>query len=40
MTRQVRQLWTAGVPWPVYSDNGITISRLVKVIPAPHSPQP
>lgn len=31
--RQVQQLWQAGLPWPVYADNGTTISRLVKVIP-------
>jgi len=28
--RQVRQLWQKGLPWPVYSDNGTTVSRLVK----------
>ena len=32
--RQVRQLWQAGQPWPIYTDNGTTTSRLVKVIPA------
>lgn len=31
--RQVRQLWQAGLPWPVYTDNGTTIARLVKVKP-------
>ncbi|MBI1902423.1 MAG: hypothetical protein HYS13_15080 [Planctomycetia bacterium] len=29
--RQVRQLWQRGAPWPVYSDNGTTSARLVKV---------
>jgi len=32
--RQVRQLWQPGLPWPVYSKNGSTECRLVKVIPA------
>ena len=32
--RQVRQLWQANLPWPAYSDNGVTRSRLVKVEPA------
>lgn len=32
--RAVRQLWQAGCPWPVYCDNGSTISRLVRIIPA------
>ena len=32
--RQVRQLWQPGLPWPVYSDSGSTVCRLVKVIPA------
>jgi hypothetical protein len=32
--RQVRQLWQPGLPWPVYSNNGSTECRLVKVIPA------
>jgi hypothetical protein len=40
MNRQVRQLWTAEAPWPVYSSNGATTARLVKVIPASHSLQP
>jgi hypothetical protein len=35
--RQVRQLWRPGLPWPVYADNGITVSRLVKVTSAPQS---
>jgi hypothetical protein len=28
--QQVRQLWQAGVPWPLYADNGVTVARLVK----------
>ena len=32
--QQVRQLWQPGLPWPVYSKNGSTECRLVKVIPA------
>jgi hypothetical protein len=32
--RQVRQLWQSGLPWPVYSDNGTTVARLVKWSPA------
>ncbi len=32
--REVRQLWQPGRPWPVYCDNGSTICRLVKVMPA------
>jgi hypothetical protein len=28
---QVRQLWQAGLPWPVYSNNGIAESRLIEV---------
>jgi hypothetical protein len=36
--RQVRQLWQPGQPWPTYTDNGVTVGRLVRVIPA--SPQP
>ena len=32
--RQVRQLWQPGSPWPVYSKNGSTECRLIKVIPA------
>ena len=36
--RQVQQLWQAGLPWPVYADNGTTISRLVKVIPGSSEP--
>lgn len=32
--RQVRQLWQANLPWPAYSDNGVTRSRLVRVEPA------
>jgi hypothetical protein len=33
--RQVSQLWQADQPWPVYTNNGSTVARLVKVIPAP-----
>lgn len=29
--QQVRQLWQPGLPWPVYSKNGSTECRLVKV---------
>ena len=40
---QVRQLWKPGCPWPVYVDNGPTVARLVKVVPAAaqpnHSPE-
>jgi hypothetical protein len=32
--REVRQVWQAGQPWPVYSSNGPTETRLVEVIPA------
>ena len=28
---EVRQLWQAGKPWPIYSDNGLTVCRLVSV---------
>jgi hypothetical protein len=40
---QVRQLWQPGLPWPVYSNNGIAESRLVEVsLPEklPEGPQP
>lgn len=37
--RQVRQLWQPGQPWPVYSDNGITTSRLVEIQPAEKHPE-
>ena len=36
--REVKQLWQADLPWPAYSDNGSTISRLVKVTPAAKTP--
>jgi hypothetical protein len=36
--QQVRQLWQPGLPWPVYSKNGSTECRLVKVIPAEQKP--
>jgi hypothetical protein len=29
--RTVRQLWQAEQPWPVFSDNGSTTARLIKV---------
>ncbi len=29
--REVRQLWQAQRPWPIYCDNGYTVSRLVAV---------
>ena len=29
--RNIRQLWSADLPWPALSDNGVTVSRLVKV---------
>lgn len=29
--RTVRQLWQPNLPWPAFSDNGVTRSRLVKV---------
>jgi hypothetical protein len=32
---EVRQLWKPGQPWPAYSDNGHTVSRLIKVLPPP-----
>jgi len=32
--RDVRQVWQAEQPWPAYTDNGSTVARLVKVIPA------
>jgi hypothetical protein len=32
--REVSQIWQASQPWPVYSNNGSTTARLVKVTPA------
>ncbi|HEX5103906.1 MAG TPA: hypothetical protein VFV87_08860, partial [Pirellulaceae bacterium] len=32
--REIRQLWQAGSPWPIYCDNGQTVCRLVSVEPA------
>lgn len=29
--REIRQLWQPHRPWPIYSDNGYTVSRLVSV---------
>ncbi len=29
--REIRQLWQANRPWPIYCDNGYTVSRLVSV---------
>src|SRR5206468_259639 len=31
--RDVRQIWQASRPWPVYSSNGTTVSKLVRVLP-------
>jgi hypothetical protein len=31
--RSVRQLWKDDMPWPVYSNNGTTTSKLIKVTP-------
>lgn len=36
---QVRQLWQPGVPWPVYSNNGIAESRLVEVVQPAKPPE-
>jgi hypothetical protein len=33
--RNVRQLWQAGHPWPLYANNGQTTARLLKVTSAP-----
>lgn len=33
--RNVRQLWQAGHPWPLYANNGPTTARLLKVTTAP-----
>jgi hypothetical protein len=33
--RKVQQLWQAGLPWPAYSNNGVTQARLVRVLPPP-----
>jgi hypothetical protein len=33
--REVRQLWQAGQPWPLYASNGQTTARLLKVTLAP-----
>ena len=30
--QRVRQLWQPGSPWPVYSSNGLTESRLIQVV--------
>jgi hypothetical protein len=37
---RVRQLWQEGLPWPVFSDNGSSKARLVKVLPPSPHPQP
>lgn len=34
-SRQVTQVWQADLPWPVYSTNGRTEARLVKITRAP-----
>jgi hypothetical protein len=36
---QVRQLWQPGLPWPVYSNNGIAESRLVDVVEPAKNPE-
>lgn len=28
--REVRQVWQAGRPWPIYSNNGVTTARLLE----------
>jgi hypothetical protein len=33
---QTRQLWQPGLPWPVYSNNGVAESRLIEVIEPAH----
>ncbi len=38
--RRVRQLWQPGLPWPVYCENGSTVCRLVKVLPADGKKEP
>jgi hypothetical protein len=41
--REIRQLWQAGSPWPIYSDNGYCVCRLVSVeavAPSPAKEQP
>ena len=32
--QSVKQVWAPGNPWPVYSDNGVTESRLLDFVPA------
>ena len=32
--RQVSQIWQKDVPWPIYSDNGSTKTKLIKFTPA------
>lgn len=32
--RAVRQIWRRGMPWPIYANNGSTVSRLVQFTPA------
>ena len=32
--RQVEQIWQKDVPWPIYSDNGSTKTKLIKFTPA------
>ena len=36
----VRQLWQPGLPWPLYSNNGIATAKLVKVIQPTNDPEP
>ena len=38
--RQVKQLWRTKLPWPAYSDNGTTVARLIKVLPAANTDKP
>lgn len=35
--RTIQQIWTPGKPWPIYSSNGVTESRLVEYVPAERS---
>jgi len=39
-TNQVRQFWQAGLPWPVYSDNGVVQSSLLTVEPPAEQAMP
>jgi hypothetical protein len=35
--REIRQLWQAHRPWPIYCDNGYSVSRLVSVERSPQA---